>query len=170
MLVMIGYASEHGSTEGIARRLGDRLRAHGHSIDVRPLDRPVEALGLYDVFVLGSAVHGGSWLREAAAFAHRETDTLARRPVWLFSVGLARVLGGRFAQAGEVPKGVPEIMRAVGAREHRLFAGAIRPGHLPLFGRFVYRAMGGRYGDFRDWAEVEEWAEEIAAQLTMVTR
>ncbi|KUP97286.1 flavodoxin domain-containing protein [Thermobifida cellulosilytica] len=170
MLVMIGYASAHGSTRGIAQRLGDRLRAHDHSVDVRPLDQPVEALGLYDAFVLGSAVHEGSWIGGAADFALREADTLARRPVWLFSVGLAQVLGGRFERAGQTPKNVPEVMRALRAREHRLFAGAIRPEHLPLFGRFVYRAMGGRYGDFRDWARIEEWAEEIAAQLTMVTR
>ena len=58
MLVMIGYASVHGSTEGIARRLADRLRAYGHSVDVRPLT--FDALVLYDAFILGSAVHGGS--------------------------------------------------------------------------------------------------------------
>ena len=170
MLVMIGYASVHGSTEGIARRLADRLRAYGHSVDVRPLDKPMDALVLYDAFILGSAVHGGSWLRQATGFAEREAEILSRRPVWLFSVGLARVLGGRFASAGDVPKGVPEVIRDTGARDHHLFAGAIQPSHLPVFGRFLYKAMGGRYGDFRDWAGVDDWAESIAAQLTMVTR
>ncbi|MEY9214547.1 flavodoxin domain-containing protein [Thermobifida halotolerans] len=168
MLVMIGYASAHGSTEGIARRVADRLREHGHDVDVRPLDEPVADLDRYDAFVLGSAVHGSSWLREAVDFTRRETDTLAQRPVWLFSVGLARVLGGRFEQAGGEPRGTPELRQAVGAREHRLLAGAIQPKHLPLFARGIYRMMGGRYGDFRDWAEVDDWAESIAAQLTVV--
>lgn len=170
MLVMIGYASAHGSTEEIARRMADRLHAYGHSVDVRPLDKPMEALVLYDAFILGSAVHGGAWLRKATDFATREADILSRRPVWLFSVGVARVLGGRFASARKVPKGIPDIARETGARDHHLFAGAIQPSHLPVFGRFLYRTMGGRYGDFRDWVEVDDWAEGIAAQLTMVTK
>jgi menaquinone-dependent protoporphyrinogen oxidase len=29
----------------------------------------------------------------------------------------------------------------------------------------MFRAMGGRYGDFRDWDVIDAWAAEIAQDL-----
>ncbi|WP_017570203.1 flavodoxin domain-containing protein [Nocardiopsis halotolerans] len=165
MFVLVGYASEHGSTREIAERIADRLRGRGHTADVRPLPGAPEADG-YEAVILGSAVHGGSWIPGAYDYVRANAESLGRMPVWLFSVGLARVLGGWFGKHVQVPKEIAELRGAVGFREHRLLAGALRPGHLPLFGRAVYRLMGGRYGDFRDWDEIDGWADAIAADLS----
>ncbi|WP_285732746.1 flavodoxin domain-containing protein [Nocardiopsis sp. ATB16-24] len=165
MTVLAGYASEHGSTEEIAQRIAARLSERGHAVDVRPLAEASRADD-YEAAVLGSAVHGGSWLTEASDYVQANTAPLGRMPVWLFSVGLARVVGGWFEKHSQEPKEVTELRRTTHLREHRLLKGALSPEHLPLFGRVVYRIMGGHYGDFRDWAEVDDWAEAIASELS----
>jgi menaquinone-dependent protoporphyrinogen oxidase len=164
MLVLVGYASEHGSTRGIAERIGTQLADQGHQVDVKPLDQAGSPDG-YDAVVLGSAIHNQAWLKRAADYVRDNRTALGGRPVWLFSVGLARVVGGWFERHGTEPKGIPAIREAIHACDHRLLAGAVEPDHLPRIGRLIYKAVGGRYGDFRDWAEVSSWAAQIGRTL-----
>ncbi|WP_017594149.1 flavodoxin domain-containing protein [Nocardiopsis potens] len=165
MTVLIGYASEHGSTRGIAERVALRLREQGIGAEAVRLSRAREAEA-YEAAVIGSAVHEGAWLEEAADYARRNSEALARRPVWLYSVGMAGAVGGRFEALAKEPKPVAELRERVRPKGHRLFAGALRPGHLPLAGRVIYRLMRGRYGDFRDWAGIDAWAAAIAVELS----
>jgi menaquinone-dependent protoporphyrinogen oxidase len=85
MRVLVGYASAHNSTKGIASEIRDRLMNAGLGADVRSIDE-IDTLEPYDAVVLGSAIHNQAWLPQAAAFAKAHADDLARRPVWLFSV------------------------------------------------------------------------------------
>ncbi|WP_304454651.1 flavodoxin domain-containing protein [Nocardiopsis sp. YSL2] len=165
MRVLVGYASEHGSTREVAQRIADRLSERGHSVEVWTLADAPSADG-YEAVVLGSAVHGGAWLAEASDYLHANTAPLGQRPVWAFSVGLARAVGGWFHKHARDPQEVTELRESARLREHRLLAGALSPEHLPMFGRAVYRIMGGRYGDFRDWTEIDDWAGAIAADLS----
>lgn len=165
MSVLVGYASEHGSTREIAERIADRLRERGHTVEARPLAGAPAADG-YGAAILGSAVHGGSWLPDASAYLRANTVPLGGMPVWLFSAGLARVLGGWFEKHVQEPREITELRGVLDFREHRLLAGSLRPEHLPRFGRAVYRIMRGRYGDFRDWDEIDGWADAIAADLS----
>lgn len=164
MRILVGYASEHGSTLGVAERLAATLREYGHQVDVQPLHRDQKTAG-YEAFVLGSAVHNNAWLPPAADFVRGGRQTLADRPVWLFSVGMARAVGGRFEQRSTEPREIAEFRAAVHPVDHALFAGAVQPDHLPPFGRIAFRTVGGRYGDFRDWEEIDAWAETIGLTL-----
>jgi len=58
-----------------------------------------------------------------------------------------------------------ELLRDVTPVEHRLFTGVITPSTFGKFGALLFRAMGGRFGDFRDWAEIERWSASIADAL-----
>lgn len=164
MVVLVGYASEHGSTRGIAERIGARLGEFGSRVEVRSLGQ-VQDVDAYDAAVLGSAVHNGAWLKEGADFVRRNRGGLAGRPVWLFSVGLARALGGWAGAHAKDPKEIAGFREAIDPRDHHLFAGALERDHIPLIGRLIWRAMGGHYGDFRDWEEIDAWAEGIARHL-----
>jgi menaquinone-dependent protoporphyrinogen oxidase len=42
------------------------------------------------------------------------------------------------------------------------------PEHTGRAGRLMFRAMGLRFGDFRDMNAVDAWADEIAGRLTQV--
>ncbi|GAA4990107.1 flavodoxin domain-containing protein [Kitasatospora paranensis] len=174
MEVLIGYAGAHGSTRGVAEHIAAVLsRRFGHRVTLVPLGPDIVVDG-YDAAVLGSAVHDGRWLPAAEEFLRRSTVPLGRHPVWLFSVGLLGDRGSAFgprtarllrrlrdARAADRPAGA----RALEVRGHRNFAGAVARGHWPPAGRLVFRAMGGRYGDHRNWADVTAWAERIAASL-----
>lgn len=164
--VLIAYASVHGSTRSIAERIATRLRERGVRADTLPVGA-VKDLGPYDMFVVGSAVHDMAWLPEARAFVHGEAERLARRGVWLFSVGMPAALRGPWralaAREGDhVAGGLREELRP---RGHRLFSGVIRPGHLSASGRLKFRAMGLRYGDYRDWDAVDGWARDICHEV-----
>lgn len=60
---------------------------------------------------------------------------------------------------------VDEILAKTGARDHRLFGGRLDKSRLSFAERAVVLAFRAPEGDFRDWAEIEAWAREIAGAL-----
>lgn len=166
MRVLVAYASDHGSTRGVAEHVGSVLAEHGLQAEVRSFSAVEDPEG-YDAFVLGSAVHDQKWLPAAQDFIHEHAAALARRRVWLFSVGMPGALRwplSQFAMAEE-PKLLAQFEGVIEPVAHHLFSGVIAPGHLPRTGRVLFRAIGGRYGDYRNWPEIQAWARQIAAAL-----
>ncbi len=166
MTILVAYASAHGSTRSIAERIGAALAERGERVEIRAMSG-VSDTGSYQAFVLGSAVHSRAWLSEATGFLERERDALAGRPVWLFSVGMPAALRGPWRGFGAKEEALlaDGLHRTLGAREHRLFSGVFRREHIPLAGRLVCGLLGVRYGDYRDWPEIDAWAAEIADGL-----
>ncbi|GAA4987962.1 flavodoxin domain-containing protein [Actinopolymorpha pittospori] len=169
MVVLMGYASRHGSTRAIADRIAASLDEYGNLVEVHAIaDAPDP--GGYDAVVLGSGIYGGAWSPDAVRFVRRHVDALTRRPVWLFSVGLGpaaadqgfRLAGLMERQGTKILGGFSGILRP---REHRVFAGVIQAGHLSRTQRLAFRVVRGRYGDFRDGKELDAWADDIAREL-----
>ncbi|MCX4672376.1 flavodoxin domain-containing protein [Streptomyces sp. NBC_01381] len=162
----MAYATVHGSTREIAERLGARLDEAGLDADVRPM-KEVHDEDAYEAFVLCSAVHGQEWLPEAREFLRRNSELLRVRPVWIFSVGMPDSLRGPWKRMAhkEEPVIAESLPGHVPYRRHWLMSGVIRPAHLPLAGRVLFRLMGCRYGDYRDWTALNGRAEEIARGL-----
>jgi menaquinone-dependent protoporphyrinogen oxidase len=65
----------------------------------------------------------------------------------------------------EEPKLLAQFEGVIEPVAHHLFSGVIAPGHLPRTGRLFFRVIGGRYGDYRNWSEIETWARQIAAAM-----
>ncbi|MGW7412377.1 flavodoxin domain-containing protein [Streptomyces sp. NPDC054863] len=166
MDVLVGYATAHGSTREIAERLGARLKEHGFEAEVQSMDR-IELPDRYVAFVLGSAVHRQAWLPPAKDFVRRHGDVLGSRPVRLFSVGMPGALRGPWKRlaAKEGPLIVGGLPDLPSYRDHRLLSGVVARDQFPLSGRLMFRLMGCRYGDYRDWEAIEEWADGIARAL-----
>jgi menaquinone-dependent protoporphyrinogen oxidase len=174
MHVLVAYASRHGATEGIAERIAETLRAAGLEAEAVRAAAVKNVKG-YDAFVIGSAAYMFHWEKDASGFVRRHREEIAAKPAWLFSSG---PLGtepldeqGRDQKVTAIPKEIPELIEAVGARDHRVFFGAYEPGRKPvgLAERIVGVMPAARnalpHGDFRDWREIEAWAREIAAAL-----
>jgi menaquinone-dependent protoporphyrinogen oxidase len=173
MIVLVGYGTEHGSTAGVSERIGQRLRHHGLAVEVMPMTSMSDP-SRYDAAVLGSAIHGGKWLPPARQFVELTASALQAIPVWLFSVstlgeeesmfptGVAIRLRAMRKDTSEMAI----LRRAVHPREHHNFAGSIARRDWPVVGRLVFRALGGRYGDHRNWSAIDAWADQIAAELT----
>ncbi|MHC3469839.1 flavodoxin domain-containing protein [Streptomyces sp. 7R007] len=166
MDVLVGYATVHGSTRDIAVHLAGELVAAGLEAEARPMGS-VEDADAYRAFVLGSAVHGQAWLEPAKDFLRRNPDVLGTRPVWIFSVGMPAALRGPWKRLGplEAPVIVRDLPGPPRFRDHRLFSGVIAPAQLPRSGRILFRLVGGRFGDYRDWGAVDAWGSGIAAEL-----
>jgi menaquinone-dependent protoporphyrinogen oxidase len=120
-----------------------------------------------------------TWLHEATAFVREHERLLAGRPVWLFSsgpVGPDKVdKHGRDVLVTSIPKEFAGFERTIHPREERVFFGALDPDAEPrgIADRFM-RGFTGLFpgikssmpfGDFRDWREIEAWAEGIADSL-----
>jgi len=176
MVVLVAYATDHGSTRGIAVRIAGRLRQRGVDARARAVADVLEVPS-YEAVVLGSAIHSGKWLPEARQFADRNAGLLRERPVWLFSVSTLgdeesmfppRVANRLRALRKETPE-MTQVRQLLHPREHRNFAGAIARSHWPAIGRAFFRVTGGRYGDHRNWPAIDTWADLIASQLDVKT-
>lgn len=174
MRVLVVYASRHGATEGIAERIAAGLADAGLDAAALPAS-DVRSVGDYDAFVIGSAVYMFHWMKEATRFVKRHRETLAARPVWLFSSGplgtdLVDDEGKDVLEEAE-PKDLDELEEMVHPREHRVFFGAWDPEAPPagMAERFLKMMPASRdalpAGDFRDWPAIDEWAAAIARHL-----
>ena len=175
MLVLVGYASKHGATKEMAERIAESLRSAGLQADARPVG-DVGDLEAYEGFVVGSAAYMGHWMKDAVAFVRGQQHLLAQRPVWLFSSGplgteATNAKGEDLRDAAE-PKELPEFEETIHPQEHRVFFGALDPGRLSFTERSLRKLPAARAmmpeGDFRDWDEIQAWAQGIAEQMTQM--
>jgi menaquinone-dependent protoporphyrinogen oxidase len=182
--VLIAYGSRHGGTRGIAERIGKVLERNGIEAVVSAADQ-VGDVPVADAFVVGSGVYMGSWLKEPLDFLKRSQDTLASHPTWLFSSGplpgstkeapetdpVTNALGPTEGPGSGGRKKVEELSAAIHPRDHRVFLGAFDPKDPPkALSERVVRMMPAAKdilppGDFRNWEDIEAWAEEIATTL-----
>ncbi len=163
--VLVAYASKYGSTQGVAERIAEHLRLVGADVELRPCEE-VADLSDYDAVVFGSPVFDGRWTPVGEQFIEAHESALAALPVWLFSVGsfgdTKRLIGPMMKRE---PKNISAVEQAIHPREYRVFAGVIDRHRWPLASRMFFHALGGRFGDNRDWHEIEAWADRIAAAL-----
>ena len=160
MRMLVTVASRHGATTEIATAIADKIRESDIEVElVAP--EAVREIDAYDAVVVGSAVYAGHWLQPARAFVDAHAEQLARRPVWLFSSG----------PIGDPPKPDEEVVevkpmvRRLGARDHRTFAGRLNPDDLGFVERALTAALRAPHGDFRDFNDIRSWAAGIAESL-----
>jgi menaquinone-dependent protoporphyrinogen oxidase len=160
MNVLVAAASRHGSTSEIALAVAQTLERAGHRTTVaNPED--IANTGRYDAAVLGSAIYMGRWMESMRQLIDRTAADLALKPVWLFSSGPL----GDPPQPATDSVDVQELMLKSHALGHRTFAGNLDKHALSLGERVVVRVVGAQDGDFRPWADVREWANDIARVL-----
>ena len=173
MKVLVAYASKYGATRGIAEFICEKLRQGGVEADARDVES-VKDVRSYDAFVIGSALYMFHWMRGARQFVSKNSDALSTHPVWLFSSGPVgndpKNAKGQDLLEVSGPKELDELRRMTGAREHRVFFGALDGSKLTgttgFFYRMARRSQAAREsmpeGDFRDWKGIEAWAADIA--------
>lgn len=110
--VLIGYASRFGSTRDIANRIAGAVCTDGNIVDVRSVDE-ISDFEPYDAVVFGSGVYDGSWTAEATELMRTDAAVLARKPVWLFSVGW---FGDRHPIVGGLITKEPDLRRSANSR------------------------------------------------------
>jgi menaquinone-dependent protoporphyrinogen oxidase len=160
MKVLVSAASKHGSTDEIARAIGEVLAGRGIEATVLRVE-DVSTISGYDAFVIGSAVYAGRWRTSAKELILTHASTLASRPVWLFSSGPCGDPPEPQGDPSDVAS-LAEVTRAIG---HRVFSGRLERRRLGLAERTLVRAMKAPEGDYRDWEEIRRWATSIGDVL-----
>jgi len=85
MNTLILYATKHGATAEIARRIADKLGgATLHNL----ADGGVPNLADYDAVIIGSAVYAGMLRKEAKVLLSAHADALQQKRLGLFASGL----------------------------------------------------------------------------------
>jgi menaquinone-dependent protoporphyrinogen oxidase len=153
MKVLVCAASKYGATSEIAQAVADVLAERGCEVTVLPPEK-VGAVEEFDAVVLGSAIYMGQWMKPARELAERSADAMASRPVWLFSSGPI----GEPAKPADTPVDVTKILQASKARDHQIFTGKLAKKHLSFPDRAMASAIRAQEGDFRNWAQIRDWA------------
>lgn len=166
MRVLVAHASRLGSTREIAERVAATIGRRGIETRTAAVSEPIDPAE-YDAVVIGSAVYAGHWMTEAVEFVRRHREALGGRPVWLFSSGPVGATATKYPPV--VPPEIAELEHLVGARGHRTFAGALDRSAIDAAGfglamRFIAKRLVPE-GDYRDWEDIDAWAEAIARAL-----
>jgi menaquinone-dependent protoporphyrinogen oxidase len=160
--VLVGYATRHVSTRGIAVVIADILRDAGLAVRFEALDA-VGDLRAFRAAVLGCTVFAGDWMPGAHAFLLAHERQLETMPVWLFATGPAEPLPT--GTTVDVPPDLVTVIERIGPRDVALFAGSLQPHHLGAGLRVVARLSRATFEEHRDQAAVERWARHVAAEL-----
>ena len=159
--VLVAYASWAGSTIGVAERVAEVLRRSSFAADVvRANDVP--SVADYQAVVLGTAVHAGRLKSEALKFVDRNKADLNTKPFAAFVVCLAAKEGDEKSRATAATYLEP-VRAQVKPLSEGLFAGAYDPSKVNFVLRTVMDKMiKAPPGDFRNWDDIEAWAESLA--------
>lgn len=159
MKVLVATGSKYGSTRGVGSAIGDTLRDLGFDVHVRDACDVLQVQA-YGGVIVGSAVYGGLWRRDASDLLRDHVLALRARAVYMFSVGMEPVVrpGQRLDEA-------EQLAFDVGARQHVRFAGALDWDKLNVGERAMIRVLNPPKGDFRDFAKIVEWARHVGSSL-----
>jgi menaquinone-dependent protoporphyrinogen oxidase len=161
--LVVAAASRHGGTCEIADRLALALTAElpQNWTIKRPDLTDLRVLDDADAIVLGSAIYYGHWLHSAARALKYAQDGPVL-DLWLFSTGPISDVESEDAQIISADS----MVESGRARGHKVFGGLLVTSRLSWVERTAVKALHVLPGDHRDWDQVDDWARQIATQLT----
>ena len=162
--ILITYASQGGSTAGVAETIGKTLSTNGVVVDVLPM-KAVTDLSPYQAVVIGSAVHSGKWLPEAMAFIERNQSSLRKVPTAIFQVCMMMATSNEQYRR-MVPDWLAPLRTQIRPIAEGSFAGALWPNQYPKVSeklglRIFLASVKLKAGDYRDWDAIRAWAENL---------
>lgn len=170
MKILIAYASAHGSTSEVAQFIGRVFGSYGVDVTVANV-RDVQSVEGYDLYVLGSAIHGGLWLQEMCTFTDRFGDQLAQKPsyFWITCIRALEPDGYDHALKYYVDH---NTLRSFDVRDIAVFTGKLNTDAITrqeqwyLSSNYDGKMMAGNVNhDFRDWEAIAAWVNSAAKEL-----
>jgi menaquinone-dependent protoporphyrinogen oxidase len=156
-MILVAYASKHGSTREVAEAVGTVLGA-----DVRDAGE-VEDVSRYEAVVLGGSLYTGRLHAGARRFLRGNRDLLARVPVAVFALGPRSLAESEVAESRkQLDRALAEVPE-VEPVDVAIFGGAVDPAKL----RFPFSRFPA--SDARDWDAIGAWARALSDQLAVAT-
>jgi menaquinone-dependent protoporphyrinogen oxidase len=160
--VLVAYASKHGTTREVAEFVASMLELRGLTVEVEEAAR-IGSIAHYDAVVVGGGLYMGKWHKDARRLLERHRRDLAHVRLAVFGMGPdeleeSKVVESR-KQLDRALAGTPELSPVAVT----VFGGALKPEAW----RFPFSRLPAF--DARDWDEIEEWADKVAASISPVT-
>jgi len=191
--ILIAYTTNSGTTEEVARAIGEELGKTGNTVDVRRLEE-VTSLEGYHLVVIGAPMILG-WHRAARKFVKKNRQALGKLQVAYFLTAMRLTQTGE-SQIGGIPASIDPELAVPPAKPGRLSlteryaapahylepvrkaAPDVRPLSVGFFGGrldmyrlrwwqalFVMVAIRAQPGDKRDWDFIRGWAAGLELAL-----
>ena len=163
--ILVAYASKHGATTEIAKKIGEILQEAGLNVSVLSAEQ-VSDLTPFDAVVLGSAVYAGSWRKEAVKFLETYASSLATIPVWFFSSDPTGEGDPNTLMKGwHFPTAQQPLADRIQPRDIAVFQGELDMEKLNFAEKLIIKGVKAPVGDFRNWDAITDWAASIVDVL-----
>jgi menaquinone-dependent protoporphyrinogen oxidase len=171
--ILIGYASNHGSTVEIADFIGKNLKSIKTTVDIQPVVK-VESVENYDVIIIGSPIYYGKWLVEIPEFVENNLEKLIKIPVACFITCMAAIKtdNDNIKEAnGHLIKSLAQIPR-IKPFKTGFFAGKLDFKKCTLIETILMKIImiwkGAEAGDYRDWSKIKSWTSAVLTAVELL--
>ncbi len=162
--ILVGFATQYGSTQQVAEQVAATLREHGLEVDLQPV-RQVRSLEKYRAVVLGAPIYMFHWHKEALGFLSRHRTTIAQRPVAIFALGPIHSEEKEFQEArAQLDKELAKFPWLVPVALE-IFGGKLEPAKFRFPHNLIPAMKNMPASDIRDWTAVHTWASNLATRL-----
>jgi len=164
--ILVVYASEYGSTGGVANAIANALSSSNTSVDVKPI-KEVHSLENYKHVIIGSPIQYDTWMDEAKQFVKRYEKELAFVNVDYFftCLTLSKKSQKAVKQAQKYADDLVEINSKVTPIHIGQFAGVLDYSKFSfsfrVLAHVMFAVLGVKEGDYRDWSAIKKWSNKI---------
>lgn len=171
--VLLLYATTHGHTSKIAKRIARTLSAEGLDVDMRRAESAGDAdPGRHNGVLVAASLHRGRHQEEVVAWVERRHADLARRPSAFVSVSLTAAEDSPDAREA-TRRCIDDFLDETGWSPARTMAvaGALQYREYDVFTRVLMRLMMRRGGhttdvsqdhEYTDWEAVDRFSRDFA--------
>lgn len=141
MKVLIVYDTKHGTTEEVAGRIADSVKARGGAaelLNLRGRGAASRSIDGYDAVALGAPFYAGRWSRRTLAFASAHEAKLMSKRLGIFAIGADPKLGDTAAKAA-LPASLSSSVAA-----SAYFGGRFDYARLGFLERLIVKAVSGK--------------------------
>jgi menaquinone-dependent protoporphyrinogen oxidase len=162
--ILVAYSSRTGSTAEVADAIGKKLAQGGTTVDVMSV-KDVRSLNGYRAVVLGSAIRADKILPEISSFVKANKNELQKVPVAYFIVCMT--LREDTPEKRKKADAYLDPLRAeIKPVDAGLFAGKMDYSKLSFIEKLIIKnIVKVTEGDFRNWPEINGWAETLRPKL-----
>ncbi len=166
--ILVTYATQGGSTAGIAEAIGQTITEAGAQVDVRTMNS-VSDLSSYQAFIVGSAIHSGKWLPEASKFVENNANFLRQMPTAIFQVCMMLATNNE-AYKSMVPGWLDPMRMKINPVSAMSFTGGVELGQYQKLSdklglRIFLASVKLKPGDYRNWNTIRTWAQSLSLAL-----
>ncbi len=175
MNFLVAYGTTDGQTGDVATRIGERLQAAGHVVEVADIAAlpPGMDASDFDAILIGGSLHAQGYQHRVRQFVTRQLPALQTRPSAFFSVCLATA-SKRPSERAEAEAIARRFVEKLNWQPDAIevIAGALRWSRYGLLRRLIMKAIAqremagpvdvSRDQVLTDWAQVDTFAMTFA--------